>query len=194
MSEPLLPHFAARVAEWFPELGGRSIAVSEMEVDKQRLPKIPLATTALVRSDMDGRWNWKSPYANQEMYDDFVTEFWLEPMKVRRADGSETPFWAFYDYETFRNALLSKVATYVGPSGQRIEYRALSVESDEYAVILSFQFRAHFYWCADKDESELADGQPINKNTITTNMCQPKSTVCDPCFDEPKECDPCPSE
>lgn len=190
---PLLPDFAAKVAEWFPELGGRSLAVSEADMDRQKLPTLPLAMTALAASDMDGSWNWKSPTAQQTMYDSFVQEFWLKPMTVKREDGSETPFWSFYDYEHFRDVLLSHVQRYVGPRGQRVEYRRMTVEADAYAVILSFEFRAHFNWCALAIDAP-GDGEPINSGTITRNMVPKPSPICDPCpEDHEEDCDPCPA-
>lgn len=191
MAEPLLPDLAANVALWFPELGGRSLAVSEADITRENMPKLPLAMTALVRTDVDGNWVYRAANADQKLYDDIMLEFWLESVRVKRQDGSETPFWAYYDYETFRDNLLTHIMRYVGPKKQRLEFRTMTVESDQYAVVLSFRFRAHFNWCPNVDED--GDGQPINSSTIAQNLCPPKSVVCNPCFDEPKECDPCPS-
>lgn len=193
MPDALLPDVAAKVAEWFPEFGGRSLAVSEVDVNRENLPTLPLVMVALVRSDVNGNWNWKSPSAQQQLYDDFVIDFWLEPVIIPRADGSQTPFWAFYNYEPLRNRLLTKIRRYIGPSKQRLEFREMTIDAEPFAVTLSFRFRGHFDWCPDEDD-EPGDGQIIGAGTIKQSLCAPASTVCSPCFSEPaKECNPCPS-
>lgn len=194
MRKPFLPEIAALIAEWFPELGGRALAVSEANITRENMPTLPLCMVALIASDAD-RWVWQSAASRTDMVEDFMVEFWLAPVKLRKADGTETPFWAFYDYEQFRDKLLSEIIRYNGPRGQRIEFVRMAIESDQFAVVLSFRFKAHFKWCANEFEAApcepdvARDGGPAR---IVTKICQPASVYCSPAFEPQEDCDPCP--
>ena len=147
--------------------------------------------SALLREDADH--SWVSASGKTEIMDDFVVEFLLKPVRYTRTDGSETPFWSFYDYEALRDRLLSRVVRWAGPKKQRLQYISLAVESDQFAVSVAFRFRSHYRWCAEEDpleEQDLigGDGQPTK---IEGNLCVPKSTYCGPAFDPPKDCEPC---
>lgn len=188
MAESLLPAVALEMSRLFPELEGRAVAVSEANVTKENLPTLPACMVALVRTDAVG-WNWRAANGDNELFDDFVVEFWLKPERIKRADGSESPFWAFYDYEPFRDRVLNWMTGYQGPSKQRLEFRNMEVDSDQYAVVLSFRFRAHYNWCRTQDDEEPSI---IGRNaSVTANICQPRPVCCpEPC-EKPKECDPC---
>jgi hypothetical protein len=165
------------------------------------MPTLPLAITALIATDSNN-WVWQAASAKTEIYDDFMTEFWLKPVKISRADGTETPFWAFYDYEAFRDRLLTQIVRYYGPRGQRIEFRRMTIESDQFAVVLSFMFRAHFKWCPDELPEEPGDGAVFGnceaqaagkpQARIIPNLCKPVALDCGTAFCE-KETDPCSS-
>lgn len=189
----LLPAVAAEMRRIFGELDGRAMAVSEAMITKENLPSLPLCMVALLRGDVAGAWKWQSASGANELVDDFVVEFWLEPLKYRRKDGSESPFWAFYNYEEFRDRLLSWMTGFRGPRGQRLEYRNMTVESDQFAVVLSFRIASHYNWCRTDDGS---DGEPANVGStvqVVTRLCKPRSTICPDNVEEPKDCDPCPA-
>lgn len=187
MSEQLLPNIARNVALWFPELAGRSLAVSEADITEQNMPTLPLCMVALANVDAE-KWVWQSAASRTELADNFMVEFWLESVKLRKADGSETPFWAFYNYEDFRDRLLTEIVRYVGPRGQRVEFLKMTVESLPYAVILSFQFRSHLKWCANEIPNEPGDGLQAQ---IDYSLCTPKTNYCGPAFEPTKEKDSC---
>lgn len=191
MTEPLLPAIAKDIAIWFPELEGRSLAVSEAEITKENLPTLPLVMVALLREDVDH--SWVSASGKIEIMDDFVVEFLLKPVRYTRTDGSETPFWSFYDYEALRDRLLSRVVRWAGPKKQRLQYISLAVESDQFSVSVAFRFRSHFRWCAEDDPLEEQDliGGDGQRTKLEGKLCVPKSTYCGPAFDPPKDCEPC---
>jgi hypothetical protein len=178
----LLPALAAAIAEWFPELGGRAMAVSESAVTKENIPTLPLAVVAFVRSVGD-----QSQVARQsqfEIVDHFVVEFWLAPEKYQRANGSDAPFWSYYNYEAIRDKLLTHMATWQAPRSARIAYRALDIEADPLAVTVTFGFISTINWksCVNPPPDSIIDH-------IGFNLCAPAYDCCVPeCFDpcEPK--------
>jgi hypothetical protein len=182
----LLPALAMAIAEWFPELGGRAMAVSESTVTKENIPTLPLVVTAFVRSV--GDQSDKSRQSQFEIVDHFIVEFWLPPEKYKRANGTEAPFWSYYNYEAIRDKLLTHMATWQAPRSARIAYRTLNTEADHLAVTLTFNFIASINWkaCVNSPPDWIIDG-------IQFNLCAPASECCVPeCFD-PVPCeDPCP--
>lgn len=141
-----LPALAAEIAEWFPELGGRALAVSNVEVTKANVPTLPLVMVAFARSES----NQPARSSTNEftVVDFIVVEFWLEPEQYRRMDGSATPFWSYYPYEEIRDRLLSHTAYWHGPQDKHIlAYRALGINADQFAVTLTFTFEVRMQWC-----------------------------------------------
>jgi len=182
----LLPALAAAIAEWFPELNGRAMAVSESAVTKENIPTLPLAVVAFVRSVGE-----QSSVARQSQFqitDHFVVEFWLPSEKYKRANGSDAPFWSYYNYEAIRDKLLTHMATWPAPRNARIAYRTLDTEADHLAVTMTFGFIAVVNWkaCSDYPPDMIIDH-------IGFNLCVPESDCCVPedCLD-PDPCDPCP--
>jgi hypothetical protein len=178
----LLPALAAEIAKWFPELEGRSMAVAESEVTKENMPKLPLAVTAFARAV--GEQSQKSRQSQYEIVDHFIVEFWLPSEKYKRANGTEAPFWSYYNYESIRDKLLTHMATWQAPRSARIAYRTLDTEADPFAVTLTFGFVAAINWqvCSVSPPDSILTRIPFN-------MCAPALECCVPeCFDpcEPK--------
>jgi hypothetical protein len=110
VTKRFLPQLADAIAEWFPELGGRALAVSEVTITKQNVPTLPLAMVAFARGTGDQSTTSHQPIFNME--DAFVVEFWLEPARYKNRSGGETPFWSYYDYEAIRDTLLQNLADF----------------------------------------------------------------------------------
>jgi hypothetical protein len=181
-----LPALAAQIAVWFPELGGRALAVSNAHITKVNVPTLPLVMVAFVRGTGDQAARSYSP--TFDLIDHFVVEFWLEPSRYKKANGSETPFWSYYDYEAVRTKLLSNLGRWDTPDGEHIAYRYLTIGADELAVTLSFGFISTKKFCPIDDEK----GEPF---AISFDLCPPKGCCPDvECFDvkENEKCDPCP--
>lgn len=175
---PFIPTLAKALADWFPEVGGRSLAVSEIDINKQNVPTLPLVMAAFVRSTANPPTNGRND--SFRIVDAFCIEFWLEPARYKN-DKGETPFWGYYDYEDIRETLLTNITRWQAPNKERIVYRGLSVEAEELAVTLTFSFTATYDWCA-----EPADfGEPFK---IGFNLCTPIVDCPEIC--EPVE-DPC---
>lgn len=146
---------AAAIAEWFPELGGRAFAVSEVDPfdNKTNIPTLPVAVVALVRETYNH--NWRGRTTEFDFITNFVVEFMLPPSRIQRANGSETPFWSFYDYKKIRDGLLSNFPKWEHGGG--IEFVSMDQEADPLAVYISFSFNRHARWCADPEE----DPKPV---------------------------------
>lgn len=178
-----LPALANAIADWFPQLEGRSLAVSEVEITKENLPTLPLAMVAFIKGE--GAPPSRSRNEMFDLTDTFVVEFWMKPEKYQRADGSETPFWTYYPYDSIRDTLLKNLSLWEGPGGERVAYRGLGIDAEPFAVTLTFTFIATFRWCANnRDTGE--------KFEISYRLCTPKACMPEPtCLPELDECDPC---
>ena len=175
----LLPALADAITEWFPELGGRALAVSDMLVDKQNTPTLPLVLVAFVRSTANPPL--RNHYEEFPIDDVFIVQFWMKPLRQKRADGSETPFWTYYPYEYVRNKLLTHLVEWMPPNKERIGYRGLTVTADQFAVVLTFQFVAHFDWCPKINRfGEVIQHAP-GFNLCTPPGCVPEICEPDPC-------------
>lgn len=189
MEEPMIVAFAKLVGETFPILGGRSIAVSEVDAFKAKanLPDLPIAYAALL-AETSNQGN--SGNGNFEIKQIVLLQFMFEPERYKTEKGNSTPFFAFYDYESIRNQLLSATVKWQTPRGAALAYRSLDVESDEMAVYITFKFETveRYDWnryCYNKKFDEAQ--RPITF-TISSNMCYPES----PCnATEESATDPC---
>lgn len=159
-----LPAVAKDVAEWFPELGGRSLAVVSPDIiTKENIPTLPLAMVGFARST--STWPLRSNVDTFDIEDLFVIEFWLKTERYKNAKG-ETPFWSYYPYEWIRDTLLTNFTRWIGPGGERVAYRSLLVGADPFAVTLTFGFASIRKWCPDRKDH----GQPF---TIGFGLCAP---------------------
>ena len=145
MEETLAQQIAARVSELFPELNGRSIAVSEIEPfkDKREVPTLPIAVVALVngtgvQDDHGG--------GRVTMTDSFVIEFIVHSERYK-TDGKVLPFYSFYNYEKVRNRLLSGLRSWTNDCNIGVSYKGIGVESDQFAVYITITVSMTFDWC-----------------------------------------------
>jgi hypothetical protein len=177
-----IPALAEQLALWFPELDGRALAVSEVSVTKDNVPTLPLAMVAFIRSAADPPSHSQTPMF--DVVDNFIIDFWLEPARYKRANGTETPFWSYYDYEAIRDTLLANILQWEAPGGEQIVYRGLVIEAEPFAVTLTFTFTAKFRWCIPKQDRTNI-GMPF---TLGFKLCTPLE-CCVP--DNENEADPC---
>ena len=187
---PLLPSLASDLKDWFPESGGRVIAVSNSEVTRENMPSLPLIMLAL---DKETATHHQKSGAYPEITEEFRVEFWSTPGRYRREDGSETPFWSFYNYAAVRDRLLARLRDWQSPQGSRLQYVELEVESHPFATVLCFHFKHEFRWCpdvVDTDDDVLSgDGKPLVLSarfepigqTLVECECEPKQTECRVC-------------
>jgi hypothetical protein len=145
---------------------------------------LPLAMLIMVQSD--AKPPTRSHYEQIEITDTFAIEFWMAPVRVKRQNGTETPFWTYYPYESLRDTLVSKVVFWEdAPNGERIAYKGLKIVADHLAVTLAFMFTATFLWCPKSRPQ--ADGIITD---ISFQLCAPESCVVpnDPCPPCPSPC------
>jgi len=179
----LLPAVANAIAEWFPLLKGRSIAVADATITRENVPTLPLVAVVFIASKGD---QLRQSYSEQfKMEDDFAVQFWMKPERYTDAHGNETPFWSYYPYEYIRDKLLSNLVRWQTPNKERIAYRGMNVQADAMAVTLTFHFCATFQWCAEHNET----GEPFR---IDFRLCTPAPCVIEDCEPEPEACNPCP--
>lgn len=187
-TKSLIVEFAARVAVCFPELKGRSIAVSEVEPfsNKTNRPTLPIAFTALLSST--GTQAAGAQRVN--LTESFTLNFMFEPVKYKMLDGNESPFFAFYDYEPIRDRLLSMLVEWETPRKSRVVYRSMDVASDEFAVYINFKLETAEKWDAVCHAVEFDNTHVPARHTIAVTTCAPKVLYCKE--EEVTAVDPCP--
>jgi hypothetical protein len=166
----VLPELAAAIKTWFPELGGRCLAVSEIEpISSVNMPKLPLCCVALVKEKNQNN----IPRSTIKIEDQFIIEFWFEKQKYKRSDGSESPFYSYFDYETLRDKLLHFITNWVSPSGGTFQYVALQCDSTAVASCITFTFSHIYDWCDPVTDD--TDGKAID---ILTFCLNPNPEIC----------------
>jgi len=175
-----LPALAEQLALWFPEVGGRALAVSEVSITKENVPTLPIVMTAFIRGTAD-----PPSRSNSDMFeivDTFIVDFWLEPARYKKTNGTETPFWSYYDYEAIRNTLLANITRWATPGGERIAFRELTIEAEPFAVTLTFRFTATHRWCAPVTDYGIPFSVGFNL-CAPVDCCVPDCVEDDPCAD-----------
>jgi hypothetical protein len=124
---------------------GRFIAVSEVDPfnNGTNIPTLPLGFVALVTE--------AAQQANSgpiTISDDILVHFAFQPVKYKDAKNQDTPFYAFYDYEPVRDKLLALIQHWDGPRSERLLYKSMDVNANEYAVYITFRFTMTQKWCA----------------------------------------------
>lgn len=171
-----LPAVAARLREGLPQLQRRAFAVTEAQATKDNVPTLPVAIVApLVQEYTHNGGN------SIDVQEDFVVEVWLDPQREKTSDGGETPFWKYYAYNRFRDALFSLLTNgWRTPQGGTLRFVSMDVESNFLATVLTFRLRARYTVCTDSCDDE----EPA---IVSLSMCAP-STKCDPqCVDTEQE-------
>lgn len=164
-----LPHLAEKINEWFPEVKKRAFAVADSEITKENIPTLPVCMVALLRSPPGRRNGIRTPNAA----DAIAIEFWWEPVKAKKADGSESPFYVYYDYETLRKRLAAKMATYSGPeSDQQFRYAGMDVEATPFAVIIQFVYTTDILICTEDDIADAEEGKMYPDFTICVEFTE----------------------
>lgn len=181
----LIIELANAVAQWFPDLEGRSIAASEIEPFNNitEVPTLPIAVSALLSETSDQTQNGAS---RVELTTEIMLVMMLKPVRYQRTDGAETPFYAFYNYEPIRDTLLENLKDWRTPRGGSVSFRQLDVQSNEFAVYVSFRLVAVEKWCPT---SEPEKPYPLH---ILTRICPPSvPDICCECEPKPEPEDGC---
>lgn len=181
--ESTLPALAIAISAWFPELRGRVLPVADTDVTAETMPELPICLMALVREGVGPRNTARTPHIIEE----YVVDFWFKPSRYTNPqDGTDTPFWGYYDYDKIRNKLIANLNAWQTPRCGRLSYRGLDVDVNQYAVMLTFRF-ATDYFLSDVVDSDPPDGQPV---LITSSICAPTAMYC-PEDAPPEETDKC---
>lgn len=172
-----LPELAKKAAEWFPEFNGRSLAVSEMDMDRDIKPTLPIILVSLLKEG--ATHHPKTQHVQIEQV--IILEFWVPPSRYKTESGGESPFWAYYDFESVRDRALSQVMGWVSPRGARLEYDGLTVDCSEYAVQICMTLKHKYEFCRILPEAETV--------TIKFNFAQSNDNCCEePCLEQKSGC------
>lgn len=193
VSKALLPDLAAAIAKEFPELKGRSLAVAECDISatRENLPTLPLCMIGLIREQGNGSVQTRTYNPDEQ----FLVQFWFKPERYKLANGADSPFWSFYDYDTLRDRFVTFLESYVSPRSRRVRYVTLEIDVDPYAIVISLTCAHQFEFCPLDEQypectpEEMKDGRPIDSLTFSIEpLAVP---YCGPLVPEPEEVDPC---
>jgi hypothetical protein len=186
--DQFLPALAEELKIWFPDVGNRASAVSEISITRENIPTLPLILCAFLKTESEQLR--RSQSEEFTMTDSFTVELWMEPNRIKRPDNTETPFWSYYPYEEIRNIMLNNMTFWVGPEPfcQRASFRSLTIEADQFAVVMSFIFTTTFQWRATPRDRF---GEPIKR--IGFKLCTPDACIPDSLCEQEEDdkCDPC---
>lgn len=178
---PFIPAFAAFIAEKFPALEGRALAVSDVELNAENIPKkLPIAVLAL--QNEDAVWSERSNMA-PEITEVIQLSFIMKPERYVRSDGTESPFWSFYNYHQTRNTLVQALMDYRTPQGGRVRYRQMRQAGDQLTTEITFTLTHHFRWCGDETAGRVIEGNGVDCPTIQTCILGAPDLQCCECTD-----------
>lgn len=180
--KPMLLALAEELDNHFPEMEGRIFPVSEADINKTNVPKFPLCMLALTVMPLTYSVNSKNPIS---MNEDFVVEFWFETNKIKRSNGSESPFWAFYNYEPLRNKFVAVVSRWKSPAGFKVKIVSMEVETSDLAVMVVFRCQHVFDWCEPEELTNALDGEPSIIGKTTNVIYEITSYIPTECCPEP---------
>jgi hypothetical protein len=149
---------AGAVAKAFPDLDGRVMVVTEAQINRERVPRLPACLIALINETPDGRSAINTASQNK-LREVFVIDFWLPPKAYDAAGNeidakaigdqpTETVYFAYYPYDKIRNALLNAISDLQTDQRGRLYYEKLEISGDKFAVTLTFTFSHAWNWCA----------------------------------------------
>lgn len=167
--------FAEALKGWVPALEGRVLAVSEVDViTKDNLVSLPVALVGVVRDNYENFPTVRT---------DFVVEVLLEPVREKRVDGKDTPFWSYYNTEPLVDAIIMGTRSEQGlDEFGSVNLETVTVEATKLAVIVSMTFFRLSRWCEPEKESGcgpelvLQTGPlfTLKVQPVTSNKCQDK--------------------
>lgn len=184
METGVMPLLATAIRGWFPFLKNRAVAVSDATVTKDNVPSLPVCFVVLIRETGAG----STMRSRTEAVDEIAVVFLLKSETYPMGDGKQSPFWAYYDFETLRNKLVGEIKRWEAPNGTRLAYRGLDIESTAFATEITFRFDYSSEVCDLPDED--GDGGPVMIDFTITPAPAP---FCEDCDTKPEteDCKPC---
>lgn len=169
MTKATLPALAAAMREELADITVRIIPVSDMQIDKDNLPSLPICFLAMTKTVPAKDRNTPRKPALEEH---FVIEFWFPPERYN-SDGKELPIWAFYDYDTLQERVLTVTSNWISPRNSQVIWKSTTVDANQYAVATTFSFTHSFFHCdyePPEDCTKSDDKDCIMQWTITTGI------------------------
>lgn len=168
MAHVELPEIADAIREWFPEVEGRVFATLGGDITQENMPKLPLIAVATGAISVKSHNYTAKQNSIIEAIDEFQIDFWLQPKRHKRKDGTETPFWSYYSIHSLMKKLIVKLIEFGNEKEAFFEFGGLAVEPTELALILSFQFRQNYRICPN----EFINNQGVQNFQIATSVKQ----------------------
>ena len=148
-NEQNVPAIAALIREVFPELQGRSFAVSDVKNTKENPPTLPLCYTCLLGIvEVGGSNDVATP---MDLLETIIVEFVFKPEKYTNADGAVSPFYAYQDYQPVFDRLLTALDQFFAPVRKTVRFLSMATTSDEFEQCISFKLSIAWRWCPSEE-------------------------------------------
>lgn len=157
------PALAKAIAEWLPDLEGRSIAVADVKTYRENKPRLPLAMVAFAGERAKPTQHIQKP---PTIIETIVVEIWRASVRYELESGGESPFYAYIDYRRDRDVIIHGLSEFFTADGAILTYEGCSIMSDEHAYILEMTFSAEYIWCDPVPANE--DFRVAEKGSITS--------------------------
>lgn len=152
------PALAEALRGWFPEFGGRVLAVSEVEITKENIPTaFPLGLVSPIDDTSDHNPRTGKPV---EITENVLVSFMFAPERYPRRGGGDSGLWKFYDIHPLRTRLIAGLRMWTGPNGARVAYRSGRIATNEHAVAAEFVLECSFVWAPPKPEAACVPEPP----------------------------------
>lgn len=185
MSKATLPALASFLNQCLPVIENRAVPVSEIDpITKENMPRLPFCFVALNKElGNDTNAQARAKFSPNEQ---IVITFAFPPNRYKKDDGvTESPFWAFFDYDSLRDELLHHLKGWTTPRGRRLNYYSMEVSSEPFAVTINFLFYHIFEWCDPSPPGAMTDWK------MYYHLCPGDVEPCIECIELEEE-NPCP--
>lgn len=155
-----LPEISDNIKVWFDdELQGRVFTALGDSISEDNMPALPLAAVISSNIGVNVHEYLGQLNGRLEIFDEFTVEFWLNPARHKRKDGTESPFWAYQDHMLLSNKLIGNMLRLADEKQTFFEFTGLNTSFVSGAVVFVFSFRQHTSFCVTDDMfSEPLDG------------------------------------
>jgi hypothetical protein len=147
-----IPSFATAIRAHFPELERRAFAVSFVDFKQFRPGILPVALVCLGESGGGAQDAYRGGVIKKA--DGIVVHYVSKLVKYKGADGTETPYFAYYDYEALELRMIDCAKAWKSPRGGLMEYRGVEPDPGEADVTLNFKFTHHYEICMNDDDND----------------------------------------
>jgi hypothetical protein len=168
-----IPSFAAAIRSSFIELDRRAFAVSFVDFKQFKPSAMPIALVCMGENGGHSHDAYRGPSAIKKA-DDIVVHYVSKLVKYKSAEGTDTPYFAYYDYEALELRMIKCAKNWVSPRGGLLEYKGVDPDPGEADVTLNFKFVHHY----EINDCEYNTSEPQSHILSSLDFAPKKTPEC----------------